>query len=112
MSRALRITVVALAAQLMAGAAFAQDAAAPDGKALFHEKCAMCHGPGGMGTGLLARRVQPAELEKRDNLNADYVFQYARRGLGNMPPIPPGEASDPQLRAIAAYLAAGPGGRK
>jgi mono/diheme cytochrome c family protein len=98
-----RFLLTALAV-MAAGAASAQTPA-PDGKALFHDKCAMCHGPGGMGTGLLARRVQPGELEKRDNLNADYVFQYARRGLGNMPPITPGEASDPELRAIGAYLA-------
>ncbi len=100
MSRLLIASLLSLAA----GAAMAQ-APALDGKALFHEKCAMCHGPGGMGTGLLARRVQPPELEKRDNLNADYVFQYARRGLGNMPPVTAGEASDPELRAIGQYLA-------
>jgi mono/diheme cytochrome c family protein len=58
-----------------------------------------------LGTGLLARRVQPADLEKRDNLNADYVFQYARRGLGNMPPVTAGEANDAELKAIGAYLA-------
>ena len=34
-------------------------AADPDGKQLFHQKCAMCHGPVGMGTGLLARRMKP-----------------------------------------------------
>ena len=79
-----------------------------DGRALFHAKCGMCHDAGGDGTGLLARRVQPAELAKRSDLKVDYVFQYARRGLGNMPPITPGDVSDPQLRAIAAWLAAGP----
>lgn len=83
-----------------------------DGRELFHHKCGMCHEPGGMGAGLLARRIQPAELEKRSNLSPDYVFRYARGGLGNMPPIPPGDVSDTQLKAIAAYLAAGPhGGR-
>ena len=82
--------------------------AALDGRALFHAKCGMCHETGGMGTGLLARRVQPAELEKRSNLTADYVFQYARHGYGNMPPITPGDVGDQPLRAIAAYLAAGP----
>ncbi|WP_404711455.1 c-type cytochrome [Sphingomonas sp. MMS24-J13] len=80
-----------------------------DGKALFHEKCAMCHGPGGMGTGLLARRVDPkvAELEKRDDLTPDYVTTAARTGIGNMPAISRGEVSDRQLAAIAAYLARG-----
>jgi len=110
MNRALT-AMIAAAAAVSASAALAQ-APALDGKALFHEKCAMCHGPGGMGTGLLARRVQPAELEKRTNLNADYVFQYARRGLGNMPPITPGEANDGELRAIAQHLAAGPKGAR
>ena len=117
MSRTPRMTATALAAAAFASAALAQPAppkapAGLDGKALFQEKCAMCHGRGGMGTGLLARRVEPAELEKRSDLNAGYVFQYARRGLGNMPPVTPGEASDEQLRAIAAYLAAGPHGGK
>jgi len=78
-----------------------------DGKGLFQEKCGMCHGPTGMGTGLLKRRVQPAMLEQRTDLAADYVVAAARTGIGNMPAIPRGEVSDPQLNAIAAYLAAG-----
>lgn len=102
MSRALMIATVLAATPL---AASAQPAL--DGHALFHTRCGMCHEAGGMGTGLLARRVQPAELEKR-KLSPDYVFQYARRGLGNMPPILPGDVSDAELKAIAAYLAAGP----
>jgi mono/diheme cytochrome c family protein len=79
-----------------------------DGKALYHEKCFMCHGPGGMGTGLLQRRVQPAELAKRTNLTRAQVIAVARSGLGNMPPISRGEVSDPQLTAIADYLITGP----
>lgn len=79
----------------------------PSGKALFEAKCAMCHRAGGMGTGLLARRMDPAiaELEKRPNLAAGYVVVAARTGIGNMPAIPRGEVSDPQMAAIAAYLA-------
>ena len=64
--------------------------------------------PNGMGTGLLARRVEPALLEARDNLPAQYVIVAARQGIGNMPPIPRGEVSDADLQAIADYLAAGP----
>ena len=105
-----RLLVAAALLSLMAGAALAQPST-PDGKALFHQKCGMCHEAGGMGTGLLARRVQPAELEKRTNLNADFVFQYARRGFGNMPPITPGDASDTELRAIAQHLAASKGAK-
>jgi mono/diheme cytochrome c family protein len=87
-------------------------APAPDGKALYHEKCFMCHGPGGMGTGLLQRRVQPAELAKRTNLTREQVVAVVRAGLGNMPAISRGEVSDAQLAAIANYLVAGPEGTK
>ena len=83
---------------------------AAGGEALYLEHCASCHGPNGMGTGLLGRRIQPALLEARDNLPAAYVIAAARNGIGNMPAIPRGEVSDDELRQIAEYLAAGPHG--
>ncbi len=81
---------------------------ATGGEKLYIEKCAMCHGPNGMGTGLLGRRLEVALLELRADLTADYVITAARMGIGNMPPIPRGEVSDDQLQQIADYLAAGP----
>ena len=81
---------------------------AAGGEALYVEHCISCHGPNGMGTGLLGRRVQPALLEVRDNLPAAYVVVAARQGIGNMPAIPRGEVNDAELKAIADYLAAGP----
>ncbi|WP_137680148.1 c-type cytochrome [Aurantiacibacter suaedae] len=84
---------------------------ATGGEALYIEKCMMCHGPVGMGTGLLERRGRShAELEKRGDLAAAFVVLAARNGIGNMPAIPRGEVSDEQLQAIADYLAAGPHG--
>ena len=92
--------------------AMAQGSAAPpsEGKRLFDHKCGMCHNATGMGTGLLARRVPAgqAELEKRDGLNAAYIVKAARMGVGNMPPITRGDVPDPELAAIAAYLAKAP----
>jgi mono/diheme cytochrome c family protein len=79
---------------------------ATGGEKLFLQNCAMCHGPGGMGTGLLSRRVEEPLLEKRTDLTADYVIQAARMGIGNMPAIKRGEVSDPQMKQIADYLAA------
>jgi len=106
--KALLLSVAALLLPAATAALAGQNMPKPaDGKALFHEKCAMCHGPAGMGTGLLDRRVQPALLEERTDLTADYVIQAARTGIGNMPPIPRGEASDAQLKAIADYLGRG-----
>ena len=113
--------LLSAAAALAAGTAIAQGpppapkpttlASRPNatgGEALYLEHCASCHAANGMGTGLLARRVEPALLEARDNLPAQYVIVAARQGIGNMPPIPRGEVSDAELRAIADYLAAGP----
>lgn len=76
------------------------------GEAQYVENCAMCHGPNGMGTGLLARRMDVPLLEERTDLNRDYVILAARQGIGNMPSIPRGEVSDAELDAIADYLSA------
>lgn len=76
------------------------------GERLYLDKCAMCHGPAGMGTGLLARRTEQPLLEKRTDLTSEFVMQAVRMGIGNMPAIPRGEASDAELKQIADYLSA------
>jgi mono/diheme cytochrome c family protein len=75
-------------------------------EALFVEKCGMCHRQMGMGTIILARRMDPAVsmLEARRDLPADFVIQAARAGIGNMPRVSRGEVSDAQLKVIATYL--------
>jgi mono/diheme cytochrome c family protein len=75
-------------------------------EALFVEKCGMCHRQMGMGTVILARRVDPAKamLEKRDDLTPELITAAARSGVGNMPRISRGEVSDAQLKIIADYL--------
>jgi cytochrome c553 len=80
-------------------------------EALFVEKCGMCHRQMGMGTVILARRMDPkvAMLEARNDLSAPYVAAAARAGIGNMPRISRGEVSNLQLARIAAYLAKAPG---
>jgi len=115
------MATLVVGALMLAGAAIAQGPppapkpttlasrpGASGGEALYVEHCASCHAPNGMGTGLLARRIQPALLEARDNLPAAYVTVAVRQGVGNMPAIPRGEVSDDELRQIAEYLAAGP----
>lgn len=78
-------------------------------EALFVEKCGMCHRQMGMGTVILARRMEPSKamLEARKDLTPEYVIQAARAGVGNMPRIQRGEVSDAQLQTIAQYLAKG-----
>lgn len=79
-------------------------------EALYVEKCGMCHRQMGMGTVILARRMDPAKamLEKRADLTTAYVIAAVRNGIGNMPRISRGEVSDPQLEIIAQYLTKGP----
>ena len=100
-----RVVLVGVASLITLGA----QAADLDGKQLFHQKCEMCHGAAGMGTGLLARRMKPevALLEKRGDLSAAYVERAARIGILNMPPITRGDVSDAQLASIAQYLSRG-----
>ncbi len=76
------------------------------GEAVFVEKCGMCHRQMGMGTVILARRMDPksAMLESRDDLTAEMITSVARQGIGNMPRISRAEASDVQLVEIANYL--------
>jgi mono/diheme cytochrome c family protein len=98
---------------VLAGIALALSVAAQaadlDGKQLFQSRCLMCHGPVGMGTGLLSRRMKPevAQLEKREDLSAAYVERAARVGILNMPPITRGDVTDAQLASIAQYLSRG-----
>jgi cytochrome c553 len=78
-------------------------------EALFVEKCGMCHRQMGMGTVILARRMDPklATLEARTDLTADLITAAARQGIGNMPRISRGEVSDAQLAEITSYLTKG-----
>lgn len=82
---------------------------AGQGESLFLEHCASCHGPVGMGTGLLARRADEPVLEKREDLSADFVITAVRVGIGNMPSVTRGELADDDLQRIANYLAASDG---
>lgn len=83
---------------------------ASGGEKLYVEKCAMCHAPNGMGYGLLARRTDQPDLEKRDDLVPRIVNISVRSGIGNMPAIPRGEVSNEELQAIVDYLTSGPHG--
>ena len=104
------IPVAALWLAALGASTSLQAAAAPDGKALFRERCGMCHQTIGMGVSLLARRpgdTSKGLLEDRKDLSAIVVSTVVRSGIGNMPRIARGEVSDRELAAIASYLSQG-----
>lgn len=81
-------------------------AADQEGERLFLRRCGVCHLEGGMGTMILARRrPDDAKLQDRRDLTSEFVIRVAREGQGGMPRITPVDATDAELRAIAAYLA-------
>lgn len=89
-------------------------AAGRDGKQLFRKNCGYCHLEGGMGTIILTpQRIgmgeppQSALLENRTDLTSDYVEAVVRNGKMAMPRITRAEVTDPEMKAIAVYLAKG-----
>lgn len=84
---------------------------AADGAALYVQHCAACHdrGEAHPGTARLADRwPKEASLLDRQQLPPPFVRVVVRQGLNLMPPFRPGELSDAELDALAAYLDAGP----
>jgi mono/diheme cytochrome c family protein len=93
-----------------AASAAAADAATLDGQELYRQRCGMCHQTIGMAVSILSRR--PADesgglLEERKDLSAAFIRTVVRTGIINMPRMARGEVSDPELAAIAGYLAKG-----
>lgn len=76
------------------------------GEGIFVEKCGMCHREGGMGTGLLGRRLEGdlALLENRKDLQGAFISTVVRNGFNNMFPLGRAEVSDEQLAEIIHYL--------
>ncbi len=102
---------VLVAALVVAGTGSAIAAQpAPDGKALYRERCGMCHQTIGMGVSILSRRpgdTSKGLLEERTDLSAAFVRTVVRSGILNMPRVARGEVSDPELAQIASYLSRG-----
>lgn len=129
--KALLGTVLALAAGSLAAAALgatsgasAQSSAlsgtaapaAESDEAVYVRECALCHGPMGTGTLMLARRLgqgqDNAVLASRTNLTGPYVEYVVRHGLGSMPAITRVEVTDAQLAQIVRHLTRPQGTRR
>lgn len=96
----------------VAGAAAAQDAPV-NGKAVFDQWCAPCHGagPGKPGTAALQalyKGAKPALLEERTDLVPALTKTFVRNGVSVMPFFRKTEISDVELDALAEYLAPKP----
>jgi ubiquinol-cytochrome c reductase cytochrome c subunit len=71
-----------------------------EGRDLFIDTCAACHGPGAGGDAVGGGYVAPSLLGDDPVI----VGEAVRTGPGAMPVFGPGQISDEELDAIAAYL--------
>jgi mono/diheme cytochrome c family protein len=90
-------------------ASVAPAANATRGYVLFQQACSVCHGRGPAKPGTRALRAkyqgkEPALLEERRDLAADYVREIVRHGVSVMPPFRKTELSDADVNAIVDYL--------
>ena len=80
------------------------------GEQIYRRYCWECHGDGPDRPGTLAlaakyKGAEPARLDQRTDLSADYVTYIVRHGITVMPSIRKTEIGDAELKAIADYLA-------
>lgn len=104
------VTAATVPTQAAGVTAAAADASTLDGKALYVERCGMCHQSIGMAVGILSRRPGDASqglLEERADLSAAFIQTVVRTGILNMPRMPRAEVSDAELAAIANHLSRG-----
>jgi cytochrome c5 len=73
---------------------------------LVNEHCGICHLQMGPGTIMLGRRLgwDHALLNERVDLDAAYIKQVVRNGIGGMPAQTRVDLSAAELDSVAAYL--------
>ncbi len=106
---------VAVAAAVFCAAGRADDSAYDKGKALYMQKCMICHGVNGKGNGPAAdalsrppRDFNDPELWKRQDVD-QFIANTVKKGIGEMPAF---KLSDDEISAIIAYMSQTFGGKK
>ena len=108
------IFIVALSAVVLSTSLIAQAADAEQGKKLYGQFCASCHGQSGKGDGAAAAALNP---KPRDHTDKDYmskmsdadmlkVIKNGGASIGKSPLMPPwgGALKDDQIQDVIAYI--------
>jgi len=87
---------------LVVGAFAGSAVAAPDGKALYDSKCAMCHGKDGVPkkTGEGSKAFGDPEFKK--TATVETIVKDTHEGKGKMKPLK--SVTDEEAKAIAEYV--------
>jgi len=80
------------------------------GKAIYEHWCAPCHAasqhaPGTVALTFKYKREVPPVLVMRQDLDPDMIKYFARNGVSIMPSFRKTEISDPDLDALAEFIA-------
>jgi mono/diheme cytochrome c family protein len=76
-----------------------------DGKAVFKEQCAGCHGPDGRAQTDIGKGIQAADLTSQavQQQSDSELSKSVKNGKGKMPAFQE-KLSDGQIRAVVAYV--------
>ncbi|HEX9289570.1 MAG TPA: c-type cytochrome [Anaeromyxobacteraceae bacterium] len=96
---------VALAATFAFG--LAAPARAEDGKALFAQKCASCHGPDGKGKTKMGEKLGAKDLTKETKEPLAEIVKDIENGKPPKMLAYKGKLTDEQIKAVAEYIKAG-----
>ncbi len=78
----------------------ASPAVSQDGKKLYGDRCALCHGPGGDGKGVIMQ-TSPFDAEFWKKSDDAAITKAIIEGKGRMPAIP---LSPEEAKAVAEYM--------
>ena len=78
--------------------------AAPDGKALYTSKCAMCHGQDGAPKKMAEGSKSFGDAEFKKSATVESIVADTKNGKGKMKPVK--SVSDEEAKAIAEYILA------
>lgn len=102
----MRRIVIAFAAVLVLALLALPASAAPDGKALYAHKCAMCHGQDGVAKKMAAPSLNFNSAEFKKEATVDSIVKDTKNGKGKMKAMK--NLTDEDLKAIAEYIIAMP----
>jgi len=101
MKQQCRIAALTLLGAVIAIPAMAQQPGTADYKA----KCAMCHGPDGVGDTPVGRNMKVRSFKSDEDVKATdaELFKQTKEGVGKMPAYA-GKLTDAQIQDVVAYI--------
>ena len=107
MSKKVSCLVTAVVMTVLSSSPIAHGSEYDQGKALYEEKCVICHGVNGKGDGPAAAALSPAprdfskpEFWNRENV-VEIITNQVKKGKGSMPAF---NLSDDEIKAIIDYM--------